>query len=279
MMQQRTLLGVFAHPDDESYGAGGTLARYASEGVSVHAVIATDGAAGTSVDQEHSDSRSRLADVRAKELEQAATALGIADVITLPYRDSGMRGDPANNHSRALIQQPLKILVQDLTGVLTKLHPQVVITHDPFGGYGHPDHIRISQATTEAFTTLRRHPSGDDQPQKLYYTAIGRRGLGLALRLMQLLRQNPTAVGRNKDVNLLEIAQNEMPVTTQIDVSAYSSHKRAAIQAHASQDSIPRLVWMLPGLRHVFLRRESFSRFYPQATDIPIETDLFAGLD
>ena len=279
MTQQRTLVGVFAHPDDESYSAGGTLARYAYEGVRVYVVIATDGAAGSSVDPEHPDRRHELAEVRARELEQAAAALGIASVFTLPYRDSGMKGSRANNDPRALIQQPLEMLVQDLTRFLERLSPQVVITHDPFGGYGHPDHIRVCQATTEAFTTLQQTRPLEPHPQKLYFTTIGRRGLRLAVRLMQLFGQDPTAVGRNKDVNLLQAAQNDMPVTAQIDISSFSSLKRAAIQAHASQDSIPRLAWALPGLSRLFLRSESFSRHYPPTSGKAIETDLFAGLE
>ena len=286
MVQQRTLLGVFAHPDDESYGAGGTLARYSAEGVNVYAVIVTDGAAGSSVDPGYPDSRHKLAEVRARELERAVAALGITGVFNLSYRDSGMRGTPANDHPRALIQQPLERLVRDLTRVLEQLHPQIVITHDPFGGYGHPDHIRVCQATTEAFRALQQLHPGQSAvgfsapcPQKLYYTAIGRRGLRLAARLMQILGQDPTAVGRNKDINLLDAAQDDLPVTTRIDVSNYSSHKRAAIRAHASQDSIPRLAWALPGLRHLLLRSESFSRFYPRFLDGSTEDDLFAGLE
>jgi LmbE family N-acetylglucosaminyl deacetylase len=108
MKRRQTLLGLFAHPDDESFGPGGTLARYAAEGAQVHVIIATDGIAGSVEESARLDDHETLAQVRSGELANAAVALGVTTIWSLPYRDSGMRGTPANEHPDALIQQPME---------------------------------------------------------------------------------------------------------------------------------------------------------------------------
>jgi mycothiol S-conjugate amidase len=286
MSEQPVLLGVFAHPDDESYGAGGTLARYAAAGVAVHIVVATDGAAGSARGQTTPDYGPHLAQVRAAELATAAAALGVAGFEQLPYRDSGMRGSPENNDPQALIQQPEQDVIVELIGIFRRLRPQVVITHDPFGGYGHPDHIRVSHAVTAAF-----HAAGDPtamppedgrapyRPHKLYYTAMDRRAIRIAVRIVSLLGQDPTRFGRNHDLNLLEMSQMDTPIHARIDTRAWVEERDAAIRAHASQyGNMPPLFRMLPAfLRRRLWGRETFSRAYPPP-DGEIETDLFAGL-
>src|SRR5690606_9682170 len=130
---------------------GGTLARYAAGGANVHVIIATDGDAG-SVETTHQRGNGRtLAQERQEELANAAILLGVTTIWNLPYRDSGMRGSPDNDHPRALIRQPIDALIAELVGYIRRLRPQVIITHDPFGGYGHPDHIRLCEAMTAAF--------------------------------------------------------------------------------------------------------------------------------
>ena len=131
MNRSQALLGVFAHPDDESFGPGGTLARYAAQGAQVHVIIATDGDAG-SVNENHQRQDGRtLAQERSEELARAAVELGVASIWNLPYRDSGMRGSPDNAHPRALMQQPIERLAAELVDYIRRLKPQVVITHDP----------------------------------------------------------------------------------------------------------------------------------------------------
>src|SRR6187399_1905474 len=97
-MTKRTLLGVFAHPDDETFGPGATLARYAAEGAQVHVIIATDGIAGSVEASNKLKEHEILAQVRSSELANAAVALGITAIWSLPYRDSGMRNTDANQH-------------------------------------------------------------------------------------------------------------------------------------------------------------------------------------
>ncbi|MCX7860973.1 MAG: PIG-L family deacetylase, partial [Chloroflexus sp.] len=184
------LLAVFAHPDDESFGPGGTLARYAWSGVAVHLICATGGEEGT-VDAALLNGYESVAALRRAELLRAAEALGLSSVTLLGYRDSGMPGTDANRHPAALINQPREQVVAQLVRHIRRLRPQVVITFDPIGGYRHPDHIAIHEATVAAF-----HAAGDPAawpeagpayaPQKLYYTTFSRRLLRLLVRLMPL---------------------------------------------------------------------------------------------
>ncbi|MBV7330487.1 PIG-L family deacetylase [Chloroflexi bacterium TSY] len=279
MNRSHTLLGIFAHPDDESFGPGGTLARYAAKGINVHVLIATDGIAGSVEDERYTEGQQTLAQVRATELSNAAVALGITSIWSLPYRDSGMRGSPDNTHSEALIQQPIKSLTAQLVDYMVRLQPDVVLTHDPFGGYGHPDHIRCCEATTLAFHRLcEQDPSY--RPQKLYYTVFDKRILKLMVRIMPFMGQNPRAVGRNKDIDLVEISRWETPVHAVVDVANYLDRKDAASRAHASQFSGgPGFLRFLPTfLRQHFLRKESFTRAYP-APDGHVENDLFSGIE
>ena len=274
-----TILGIFAHPDDESFGPGGTLARYAAEGAQVHVVIATDGIAGSVEDPAHVQSHESLAQVRSTELSNAAVALGVATIWSLPYRDSGMRNTPDNDHPAALIRQPVEQITGTLSEYIARLQPDVIITHDPFGGYGHPDHIRVCEATTAAFH-LSRHQRGIwPGPQKLYYTAFDKRMLKLVVRLMPIFGRDPRRIGRNQDIDLVEISQWITPVTTSIDIAPYLDRKLAASQAHVSQyGGGPGFMAVLPGfVRRRLMARDSFTRAFP-APDATVERDLLAGL-
>ena len=121
MSKKPVLLGVFAHPDDESFGPGGTLARYAAEGVDVHVIIATDGIAGSVEDPTHLESHGTLAQRRSTELSNAAVALGVDSIWSLPYRDSGMRDTSDNDHPDALVRQPIEQVTIELTGYFRRL--------------------------------------------------------------------------------------------------------------------------------------------------------------
>ena len=279
--RKRTLLGIFAHPDDESFGPGATLARYAAEGVDVHVVIATDGIEGSVEQSVDLPAHETLARVRSGELARAAIALGVASIWSLPYRDSGMRGSPGNLHPLALVQQPLPALVEEIQGYIERLQPQVILTHDPFGGYGHPDHVRVCEATTAAFhiTAAKGVNGGTPGPQKLYYTAFDKRILKWITRVMPLLGHDPTAVGRNKDINLVEIAGWHTPVNTKIHVEEYLGRKEQASLAHASQYSGgPAYVRYVPKfVRRSMLANDSYTRAFP-APKGGIETDLFAEI-
>lgn len=271
--KRRVLLGVFAHPDDESFACGGTLARYAAEGADVHVIIATDGVAGSVEQASGVVAGETLAQVRSTELTNAAVALGVASIWSMPYRDSGMRGTPENNHPNALMQQPLPTVIHDLAEYMQRIRPQVVVTHDPYGGYGHPDHVRCCEATTAAF-----YLNGGQG--KLYYTAFDQRLLKLGVIIARLTGHDPSALGRNKDINLVEISRWEKPVHASIDVTHYLDRKLAASRAHASQFSggPPLFQRLLP----MFLRKRiQHYEMYTRAAPAPathLERDLFEGM-
>lgn len=302
MTRKLTLLAVMAHPDDESFGPGGTLARYAAEGVNVHVIIATDGIAG-SVEDDSYLSHGSLAQVRSAELANAAVALGVTSIWSLPYRDSGMKGAADNDNPLALIQQPIDQLTQEILGYIERLQPDVILTHDPYGGYGHPDHIRCCEATTAAFYVARTQASNTNGaapaangaagreagayagPQKLYYTAFDKFWLKIVVFTMQtmyalqLSQQNPREIGRNKDINLVEISGWKTPVHAAVDVLRYLPQKEAASEAHASQyGGGPGFMRVLPApVRRRVQGRDTFTLAFPAPSSAG-ETDLFAGL-
>jgi mycothiol S-conjugate amidase len=279
-----TLLAVMAHPDDESFGIGGTLARYAWSGARVHLVCTTGGEEG-SVDPSFLVGYSSIAERREAELACAAVALGLASVTMLGYRDSGMPGADANRHPRALAAQPLDAVTARICHEIRRLRPQVVITFDPIGGYRHPDHIATHHATLAAF-----HAAGDAAqfpgdvapyaPQKLYYHTFGRRVLKAAVALMPLFGQDPRRFGRNKDVDLAALAEVEFPVHARVDILAVRAAREAAAACHASQGGgsggpgrrlVGRAFELLGG-------HETFMRAHPPAPDGLREDDLFAGV-
>ncbi|MEF3273131.1 MAG: PIG-L family deacetylase [Chloroflexus sp.] len=278
-----TLLAIFAHPDDESFGPGGTLARYAWSGVAVHLICATGGEEGT-VDPALLNGYDSVAALRRAELLRAAEALGLSSVTLLGYRDSGMPGTAANRHPAALINQPREQVVEQLVRHLRRLRPQVVITFDPIGGYRHPDHIAIHEATVAAF-----HAAGDPHafpaagpaytPQKLYYTTFSRRLLRLLVRVMPLFGRDPRAFGRNRDVDLTRLAEVEFPTHARIDTMPVREQVRAAALAHVSQGAGGPLTRGLLGTVLGWLGSvDTFMRAYPPATDDVREDDLFAGV-
>ncbi len=275
----KTLLAVFAHPDDESFGPGGTLAKYAAEGVAVHLVCATRGEAGESNTPEPEDEES-LACRREQELRCAASILGLAGVHLLDYRDSGMAGSPTNQHPRALVQADPDALTGQVADLMRRLRPQVALTFDPFGGYGHPDHIAMHTATVAAFEQLPEGAGAHSaRPQKLYFTILPRAMLRWMVRLMPLFGVNPEAIGKNKDINLRAALEHGLPATARVDISAYYDVKQQAGDCHSSQLSGPGSFWgRLP--RWLVRRYRSTETFYRAAPPFrrgeQVERDLFA---
>ena len=149
-MQTKKILAVLAHPDDESFGMGGTLALYAQQGAEVHLICATRGEAGE-VDEKFLEGYDSIAERRESELRCAASHLGLKNVHFLSYRDSGMTGSLDNQHPEALINAPLEKVTGEVVEYIRTLQPDLVLTFDPVGGYHHPDHIHIQKAAVEAF--------------------------------------------------------------------------------------------------------------------------------
>ena len=280
---RKRLLAIVAHPDDESYGMGGTLARYAAEGVDVHVAVATDGAAG-SVDENWNGNRSQLAEVREEELKAAVKILG-AQLHMLAYRDSGYVGDPANDHPEAFINIDEKEPIGRVVGLIRTLRPQVVVTHDETGGYFHPDHIQCFKITTAAF-----HAAGDPQqfpeigpeafpPERLYYSAFSQAMTRRFTFLMRLRGQDPTKIGRNADIDITRLGIPDERITTEIDYRKYWDVKRLASAEHASQGGGTGFNRLLPAwVQKLFLAKESYMRAYPPAADGFKEAGFFDGL-
>jgi LmbE family N-acetylglucosaminyl deacetylase len=277
----RRLLAVLAHPDDESFGPGGTLALYARRGVEVHLACATRGEVGMVSDEllaGHAD----VGALREHELRCAAGHLGLTGVHFLEYRDSGMPGSEDNHHPRALAAAPIDEVAAQVTQLIRRLRPQVVITFDPIGGYRHPDHIAIHRATLAAFEDSgnpARFPDRGQayQPLKLYYHTFGRRFLRLMVRAMPLFGRDPHRFGRNGDIDLAEIATQDFPLHAFIDFRQVADAKARAGACHASQDGPP-----TSGLMGLFFRlaggSETFMRAYPPPPPGLRETDLFEGV-
>ena len=282
----RVLLAVFAHPDDESFGPGGTLARYAAEGVDVHYACATRGEVGT-VDAELMQGFASVGDLRWHELESAVRILGLTGLHWLGYRDSGMPGTEDNRHPDALVQADHNQVVGRIVAVMRALRPQVVVTFDPCGGYGHPDHVSIHYATRKAFAIAGDPSQYPEQivqglapfaPQKLYYTAFPKTFLKLAVTILRLLGKDPARFGRNRDINLAEIASWDQPITTRIDMGRYLDLKQKAGECHKSQAGPGGMFSWMPGpIRRRVLGAETFERAQPPVNGkAKLEMDLFA---
>jgi LmbE family N-acetylglucosaminyl deacetylase len=281
-MPSKTILVVLAHPDDESFGMGGTLALYASQGVNVHLLCATRGEAGT-VDPGHMKNSKSIAELRVGELACAAKQLGLKSVDYLGFRDSGMVGSKDNHHRNSLFSAPVDKVAAKIVAHIRRLKPQVVLTFDQVGGYHHPDHIAVHHATLAAFRAAgvpKKYPKAGKpfQPDKLYVNAINRRRIRRIVAVMRLTGKDPTKIGRNKDIDLTVLTRDQdTPPHVTINYRSVQDRKDKADQCHASQmggwgsgfsimDFISRIVG----------RKNVFTRLYPPALDNFRAHDLFA---
>src|SRR3979490_2183195 len=283
MPTQRTLVAVHAHPDDECLGTGGILSRYAAEGVRTVLVTCTDGAVGEISDPALATPEN-LVEVRARELDAAVQLLGISRLVKLGYRDSGMAGTADNDNPASFHQAPLDGAVEGVVQVIRAERPEVIVTYDERGGYGHPDHIRAHQVAVAAFEA-----AGDDSrfpaagpawaPTRLYYSVVPRSAM---LRFMERLREAGIEMPFSRpDSDTAPEAPEEMPfgvdddqVTTTVDVSAYIEAKRAAIESHRTQMGPEQFFMKLP--TELFVEafgRETFQRV--AGSGPKPETDLF----
>jgi LmbE family N-acetylglucosaminyl deacetylase len=286
MSKQKALIFFGAHPDDETFGIGATLAWYAASGVKVYCVCATRGEVGT-VDPDLMKGYATVGDLRWAELECAAQVLGLTDVIYLGYRDSGMQGSPDNKHPDALAMAPIEEVAGRMVKILRELKPDVVITHEPGAGYGHPDHIATHNATVKAFYATSDPTQYSEagpvfQPRKLYFGVRPHGFIKMMVKLMPLFGQNPHRFGRNKDIDLTHMIDVEYPVHAAIHLTKQAIETRSkAAACHASQGGgrlrpgpfrILRIVEKLRG------QRDYFMRAYPSPTNRHREEDLFEGL-
>lgn len=282
MNKDHTLLAVFAHPDDESFGIGGTLALYARRGAAVHLICATRGEVGM-VDPKLLEGYNSVAELRESELRCAAGVLGLTGVTFLGWRDSGMSGTADNNHPQALVQQPTEQVARQIAAQMRQLQPQVVVTFDPIGGYKHPDHIAIQRATERAFHLASDPAFASDRPpyapQRLYYTVFPKGMFKWAVRLMPLLGQDPRRFGRNKDIDILDLVQSgDFPIHARIDYRPVLAAHDEAAACHASQMEGGPARGPMRWIRSLLGTYDYFMRAYPPAEKDVREKDLFEGV-
>lgn len=281
------LLIVYAHPDDESFGNAGTIVRYTAGGADVYYACATRGEAGE-VDPKLLEGYADLGARRTEELRHAAEAINLSSIHFLGYRDSGMQGSAANTHPHAFCNAPLEHVTGQVVGLIRALRPQVVLTFNPYGGYGHPDHIMAHRAAMAAFHAAAdpaRYPEQLSQglqpwqPQKLYYSTFGALFFRTMISLMRLFGRDPRRFGQNNDIDLTRIVGESTPITTTIDSKDFLAQKEQAWAAHASQQSGRGPFTRLPEpLRRRFFANEHFTRVVPAWQGGPIERDLFTDI-
>jgi LmbE family N-acetylglucosaminyl deacetylase len=281
-VSSRRLLISVAHPDDESFGLGGVVARYVDEGAEVYLICATNGDVGT-VAPEMLDGYSSIAELRLAELNCASQVLGFKRVYTFGYRDSGMVNSETSTAPECLWQAPQEEVTRRVVEVIREVKPHVVLTFNRYGGYGHPDHIAIQRATAEAFNLAADSAyvtpgHAPYRPQKLYYGAILRLMQQYRILRVRLRGEDPRHLGKNKDIDVLAVLENDEPHHALIDVGSYLAKWEEASNCHTSQlggfsARVP--YWV----RRYVAQRIPFTRVYPVPAQNRIdEHDLFAGV-
>ncbi len=233
-----TLLAVFAHPDDETV-CSGTLAMAAARGWRVVFACATRGEAGEISDPALATPET-LGEVREQEMIAACAALGIEDVRFLSYRDSGMAGLPENESASTFTQEKADVVIRQLVMLIRTVRPEIVLTFEPQGIYGHPDHIAISRYTLQAYDlagTATWHPDLGLawQPARLYYAALSTDWISRVTERKEALGLNMSGFEQLS----VQIKENAKKVTTQIthevDVSAFTQAKVNSLACHRTQ--------------------------------------------
>ncbi|MFB9375583.1 N-acetyl-1-D-myo-inositol-2-amino-2-deoxy-alpha-D-glucopyranoside deacetylase [Kineococcus gynurae] len=300
--QPRRVLFVHAHPDDESLCAAGTMARYADAGAHVALLTATRGELGDIVPPEHAHlDPDGLGELRTHELATAMEALGVGDhrFLARPdgsgYRDSGMVWAEPGRAAAGTDIDPRAFVAADpeeaalgVADVIRELRPQVVVTYEPGGGYGHPDHVRVHEVTMRALVLAAGSgPDGTAVPwnvAKVYWHVLPE---SVARAGVRRLHETGAPGAADPEENLPSMVTPDADVTTAVDVTEQLAAKVAALRAHATQLTLD-LEAEVPALRlsndapQPVLPREFF-RLVHGVVSGPFdrdgrETDLFAGV-
>ncbi len=288
-MSSRRLLVVHAHPDDEVLSTGGLIARHTAAGDQVTLVTCTLGEEGEILLPEIShlaaDREDDLGAHRIEELAEAMKALGVTDNRLLggpgTYRDSGMMGEPSNDRPDCLWQADLREAADHLIPVIREVRPQVMVTYDDFGGYGHPDHIQAHRVATyaavlAAVPSYRPDLGAAWEIQRWFWTAFPvsevRKGIE-ALRAA-----GDTSDFAAMDPDDLPFAVADEFVDARVDVSQQLPAKRGAMAAHASQINLEQGFFALSNNEGMPVFDTEF--FLLAKGEIPARpvTDLFEGL-
>ncbi|WP_221358327.1 N-acetyl-1-D-myo-inositol-2-amino-2-deoxy-alpha-D-glucopyranoside deacetylase [Streptomyces beigongshangae] len=289
----RRLLLVHAHPDDEAINNGATMARYAAEGARVTLVTCTRGEMGEVIPPGLAHlSGEELGAYRLGELAEAMRALGVRDVRFLGgagrYRDSGMMGVPENDDPRCFWRADVDEAAAHLVGVIREVRPQVLVTYDPDGGYGHPDHIQAHRVAMRAADLAAEPDFRTDLGEpwaiaKIYWNRVPRSVAeeGFA-RLKEELAELPFPAAATVDD--VPGVVGDSVVTTEIggtgpDGGDHAAAKAAAMRAHATQIEVAGPWFALSNrLAQPLFPVEYYELVHGGGTGTARETDLFAGI-
>lgn len=227
----RKIMAVFAHPDDEG-AIGGTLSMYAnSDDTEVMLVCSTRGEAGEISDPTLATPET-LGEVRTQELEEASRILGIQHLEWLDYRDSGMAGTPQNDDPRSLVQAPEANVVDKIYRLITDYHPNLVITFEPFGWYGHPDHVATGKHTTTAFKRAQHNGYDGVLYEAVIPISAFKAMFEAALESGHISEDE---IGFLKNIPEEQQLATERLITHKIDISSLLDTKEVSRAAHRTQ--------------------------------------------
>ena len=300
------VLFVHAHPDDESMGTGGTMARLVSEGVRVDLVTCTDGAEGEIHDPtlDADEARPRLAQIRAQELACSVAALGSGAIHQhlLGYRDSGMIGTDSNAHPDCFWQADVVAATGRLLEIVREVRPSVIVSYDENGNYGHPDHINAARIARDAYLASAGEPWAVSRFYEVAFVrerwfelmgAMKERGISLPWDLEdrvlgpaadELNPSNAAALAQVGEAieadesDSIEFGRADAEVTTRVDVSGFLDAKRRSMACHKTQAQD--LGWLLdlpPDLADRTIDSEYFVLRWLDGQDVPMthrETSL-----
>lgn len=278
---------MHAHPDDEALGTGGTIARYCSEGAHVCLVTCTNGELGEVAEVpelgDPDEIRARLGEVRVAELIEACKVLGDVDLRLLGFRDSGMAGTPANHDPEAFVNANSEDAVRKVVAIIREVRPQVLVTYNEVGFYGHPDHIRAHEIALGAVGAARDPEYAPDAGlahgiEKVYYTAVPKSLLRRGREMAEQLGVTPDEFFSEEEIE--GVATDDERITTALDVSSYLDQKWKALEAHRTQRGTTEMFLQIPleyrtlafGTEHYLLAQSGVP--HPEA----MEDDLFAGI-
>jgi LmbE family N-acetylglucosaminyl deacetylase len=269
---QLTLMAVHAHPDDEATSTGGVLAKYAAEGVRTVLVTCTDGRCGDTADGakpgDPAHDPEAVVALRRKELEASCEVLKVSDLEWLGYADSGMMGWDTNDDPSSFWRTPVAAAAARLAALIDTYQPDVIVTYDENGFYGHPDHIQANRVTMAAVEQA-------GSAAKVYWTAFARSRL---LEFEKTMRELGTSVEQETGDAALDIGLPDEEITTWVDTSDYGAQKFDSLAAHASQSE--NIFFLRMGVERFteLMGVEAYVRI-KDSTNAPLpESDLFAGL-
>ncbi len=285
MADKLSLLGAYGHPDDEQ-GVSGLMRKYANAGVNVTLVCATRGEAGEIAPGVNATPQT-LGQVREEELRCAAEKIGITNLYFLDYRDSGMIGTPENSDARCLWQANLMEVTEKLVRLVRRHKPQVILTFDPNGGYGHPDHIKIHQAAMIAYFVAGDARIFPEQitkedlqpwtPLKLYWGAFSR---STFQKYADMAKQAGVEIPEPMK-QFLKRGTPDEAITTRVSVADFVDLKLNALSCHASQMN-PESMWSkIPErVRREGMKVETLIRAESRVAPFQgVEDDLFIGVE